>query len=129
MSAPEPMSLGQDGAPCNERTIGPLTPMLVRVVARRVGGQEPHRRRNEEAVFRVQDRGIGIPAADQKQLFNAFHRGSNAGHLPGTGLGLVIVKRCVELHGGQISCESTAGQGTTFTVTLPLFENGEGKVE
>jgi len=79
-------------------------------------------RQNGEATFRVQDRGIGIPAADQKQLFSAFHRGRDAGHLPGTGLGLVVVKRCVELHGGQIACESTEGKGTMFTVRLPLFD-------
>jgi len=78
-------------------------------------------RLNGDAIFRVQDRGIGIPVADQKQLFGPFHRAGNASHLPGTGLGLVIVKRCVELHGGEISCESTEGAGTTFTVRLPLF--------
>ena len=78
-------------------------------------------RSNGEAVFRVRDKGIGIPASDQKQLFTAFHRGGNAGQVPGTGLGLVIVKRCVELHGGQINCESLEGKGTTFTVKLPLF--------
>jgi len=78
-------------------------------------------RRNGDAIFCVQDRGIGIPSSDQKQLFQAFHRGANVSHLPGTGLGLVIVKRCVELHGGQIRCVSAEGAGTTFTVALPLF--------
>ena len=78
-------------------------------------------RQNGAAVFRVQDSGIGIPGADQKQLFSAFHRGRNAAQVPGTGLGLVIVKRCVELHGGRVICESEEGRGTTFTVTLPLF--------
>ena len=78
-------------------------------------------RLNGEAIFRVQDRGMGIPVADQKQLFGPFHRGRNVSHLPGTGLGLVIVKRCVELHRGNIRCESTEGAGTTFTVRLPLF--------
>ncbi len=78
-------------------------------------------RHDGEAIFRVQDHGIGIPVADQKQLFSAFHRGGNVGHIPGTGLGLVIVKRCVELHGGQILCQSSEGQGTTFEVKLPLF--------
>lgn len=78
----------------------------------------------ENAVFRVKDNGIGIPVTDQKQLFTAFYRGRNATHLPGSGLGLVIVKRCVELHGGHVACESTEGKGTTFTVRLPLFEAG-----
>ena len=76
---------------------------------------------NGEAVFRVADHGIGIPAADQKQLFTAFHRGRNAGHLPGTGLGLVIARHCVQVHGGGITCESAEGVGTIFTVRLPLF--------
>jgi PAS domain S-box-containing protein len=69
----------------------------------------------------VQDRGIGIPEGDQQRLFNSFHRGSNVGQRQGTGLGLVIVKRCVELHGGSISLQSAPGQGTTVTVRLPVF--------
>ena len=77
--------------------------------------------KNGEAIFSVADRGIGIPAADQKQLFIAFQRGRNAGHLPGSGLGLVIAKHCVQVHGGSITCESAEGIGTTFTVRLPLF--------
>jgi len=71
-------------------------------------------------VFRVADQGIGIPAVDCKQLFTAFYRGTNVGNVPGSGLGLVIAKRCAELHGGEIHCESTEGVGTVFTVRLPL---------
>ncbi|MEW6155961.1 MAG: ATP-binding protein [Verrucomicrobiota bacterium] len=74
-----------------------------------------------EAVFTIEDHGIGIPAVDQDRLFNAFHRGENVAHLPGTGLGLVIVKRCVELHRGKIQIQSAVGQGTTVVVQLPLF--------
>jgi signal transduction histidine kinase len=73
------------------------------------------------ARFTVRDRGVGIPEADAKQLFQAFHRCRNASNIPGTGLGMVIVKRCVELHEGTIFFESEEGQGTTFTVELPLF--------
>lgn len=80
-------------------------------------------RRGNCAMMQVRDRGIGIPEADQAWLFNAFHRGRNVGHRPGTGLGLVVVKRCVELHGGRISLESKPGAGTIATVTLPLFED------
>ena len=73
-----------------------------------------------EAIFRVQDQGIGIPAADQAQLFDSFYRASNVGTISGTGLGLAIVKKSVDLHGGQITVASVVGVGTTFTVTLPL---------
>jgi signal transduction histidine kinase len=78
-------------------------------------------RGGENAVFIVRDHGIGIPAADFEKLFAAFHRGTNATQFPGTGLGLTIVKRCVELHAGQISFTSDMGTGTTFTVRLPVF--------
>lgn len=79
------------------------------------------RRDGSDAVFQVIDHGIGIPDADRARLFEAFHRGSNVGEIPGTGLGLVIVKRCVELHGGSLEIGSVVGKGTTFTVRLPLF--------
>jgi signal transduction histidine kinase len=74
-----------------------------------------------ELVCRVEDRGIGIDPHDLEWLFNAFHRGRNVGERPGTGLGLVIVKRCVELHGGRIKVESQLGQGTSMIVRLPVF--------
>lgn len=73
------------------------------------------------ALCHITDRGCGIPEADQKHLFQAFHRGGNVGQIPGTGLGLLIVERCVTLHGGKIQFESSEGRGTTFTVSLPLF--------
>jgi len=78
-------------------------------------------REETTAVFQVCDQGIGIPEGDVEQLFQTFHRGSNVGERPGSGLGLVIVKRCVELHGGEISLESRSGEGTIVTVRLPLF--------
>ena len=73
------------------------------------------------AVCRIVDHGCGIPETDQKRLFQAFHRGSNVRQIPGTGLGLLIVRRCVALHGGDIQFVSIEGKGTTFTVRLPLF--------
>jgi signal transduction histidine kinase len=75
----------------------------------------------DKGICRVTDHGCGIPATDQKRLFQAFHRGSNVQQIPGTGLGLLIVQRCVELHGGEIKFESAEGKGATFVVTLPLF--------
>jgi PAS domain S-box-containing protein len=71
-------------------------------------------------VFKVVDRGIGIPEQDQKWIFNAFQRGRNVGNIPGTGLGLVIVKRCVELHRGTIHIQSGAGTGTKVEVEVPV---------
>ena len=85
-------------------------------------------RNNGSVVFAIRDRGIGIPVGDRDKLFTAFHRGSNASRFPGTGLGLTIVKRCVELHGGEIAFTSEEGKGTTFTVRIPMFANGGAKV-
>lgn len=82
---------------------------------------------NGDAIFQVQDQGIGIPIEDQQQLFGSFHRGRNVGKIPGTGLGLSIVKRFVDLHGGKISITSDVGVGTTFTVILPL--NSQKSIE
>ncbi len=79
------------------------------------------KREGADAVFEVRDRGIGIAEADKAWLFQAFCRGRNVGSRPGTGLGLVIVKRCVELHKGSIRIDSTAGEGTVVTVRLPVF--------
>ncbi len=70
-------------------------------------------------VFTVSDQGIGIPEADQAQLFVSFHRASNVGPIAGTGLGLSIVKEAVTCHLGSIQVRSQVGQGSTFTVTLP----------
>jgi PAS domain S-box-containing protein len=75
----------------------------------------------DKVVFRVQDQGLGIPCEDIPQLFESFHRASNVGVIQGTGLGLAIVKQCVDLHRGEISVDSVVGEGTTFTVTLPLI--------
>lgn len=74
-----------------------------------------------DAVCVVRDNGIGIPEEDQLHLFSAFHRGSNVGTRPGTGLGLLLVKRCADLHGGTVQMESKVGKGTTFSVRIPAF--------
>ncbi len=73
-------------------------------------------------VFRICDTGVGIPEDEQGQLFTRFFRSSVATRMaiPGTGLGLVIVKRIVEEHGGTISLVSMPGAGTTVTVTIPV---------
>ena len=78
-------------------------------------------RSGAEIVCTVRDQGIGIPEADREWLFNAFHRGHNVDDRPGSGLGLVIVKRCVDLHGGKVEVESEPGEGTLVTVRLPVL--------
>jgi PAS domain S-box-containing protein len=77
---------------------------------------------NEQLVFTISDHGIGIPEADQLNLFASFYRGSNVGNISGTGLGLSIVKKCLDLHHGTISVDSRVGEGTTFTVMIPYLQ-------
>jgi len=74
-----------------------------------------------QLIIQVVDNGPGIPASDQPYIFDKFYRASNVpGDIPGTGLGLAIVKSIVENHQGRIWVDSTVGQGTTFTVVLPV---------
>jgi signal transduction histidine kinase len=79
----------------------------------------------KQAIFRIQDSGTDIPQTDQELLFKMFHEGSNVGAVAGSGLGLLIVKQCVELQGGEISVEKAESVGTTLTVTLPLNAENE----
>lgn len=72
------------------------------------------------ATFIVRDRGIGIPPEDQPHLFKLFHRAGNVEAIQGTGLGLAIAQQCVVRHQGEISFTSQIGEGTTFTVKIPL---------
>lgn len=69
--------------------------------------------------FNVTDHGIGIPPQDIPKLFSTFQRAGNVGNVQGTGLGLNIVKTCVDLHGGSIRVDSQLHQGTRFQVWLP----------
>ncbi len=89
---------------------------LVRVVARPATG----------GTWRivVSDSGIGIPPDEIEGLFSRFARGSNAraAGLPGSGLGLSIVKLLTEMHGGHVTVHSVLGAGTTFSVFLPVRE-------
>ena len=75
---------------------------------------------DDHLLLQVQDEGIGIPEADLKHLFQPFHRATNVGTISGTGLGLVITKEAVEMHGGTITAVSQLDMGTTFTVNIPL---------
>lgn len=67
----------------------------------------------------VKDQGIGISTADQKLLFEKFFRAANTGNIKGTGLGLHIVKRYVDLMGAEISVESELGKGTSVVIRIP----------
>jgi len=76
---------------------------------------------DSKIIFNVKDEGIGIPKAEQGKIFDSFHRGKNIGTTPGTGLGLTIVKRMVELINGKIYLESEVNKGTSFTIEIPII--------
>jgi signal transduction histidine kinase len=73
------------------------------------------------ATISVRDRGLGVSAHEQRAIFGKFVRGSaTSGHgIRGTGLGLAMVEQIVEAHGGTVHLESTVGEGSTFSITLP----------
>ncbi len=73
-----------------------------------------------EVIFTIKDQGIGIPMEEQKYLFERFFRASNVETIQGTGLGLSIVKRYIEMLNGAITFSSSADDGTTFQVSLPV---------
>ncbi|XVV09410.1 ATP-binding protein [Actinoplanes sp. CA-131856] len=79
---------------------------------------------NDQVVIEITDTGIGIPPDDLPGLFTPFHRASNAMHqaVQGSGLGLAIVRNIVSEHGGTVTARSDLGQGSTFTITLPLSQ-------
>ncbi len=76
----------------------------------------------EQLTLAIQDQGVGISADDKDHLFERFFRAKNVTNVPGTGLGLHIVARYVELMGGQVDLQSELNSGTTVTITLP-YEN------
>ena len=80
------------------------------------------RRDGAHAEVSVSDTGLGIASGDLTHLFSAFHRSTNPDALtiPGTGLGLAISRRIAELHGGTILVESELGEGSTFTLRIPV---------
>jgi signal transduction histidine kinase/DNA-binding response OmpR family regulator/purine-cytosine permease-like protein len=77
---------------------------------------------NGLAVFKIADTGMGVEKDDLERIFAPFERGKNAGKLPGTGLGLTIVKLLTQILGGDITVTSTPALGSTFTVQLLLSE-------
>ncbi len=78
---------------------------------------------HRDALLTVTDRGCGIPAAEVDSLFSRFRRPSNARDLgiSGSGVGLYVSRKIIDVHGGAISVASVEGEGSTFTVRLPLL--------
>ncbi|MFA9214618.1 MAG: ATP-binding protein [Candidatus Methylacidiphilales bacterium] len=75
---------------------------------------------NNQFIISVRDNGIGIPEKEQKHLFERFYRAQNAANIQGTGIGLNIIKKYIELLGGNITFTSQLNLGTTFSVGLPI---------
>jgi signal transduction histidine kinase len=80
-----------------------------------------------EAHISVRDRGIGIPRDEQQRIFERFHRVSTGlvHDVRGSGLGLSLVQHIMKAHGGRVTVDSRPGQGSTFTLHLPVEVNGE----
>jgi signal transduction histidine kinase len=79
---------------------------------------------DEQVVISVHDTGIGIGAEDQEKIFEEFYQVGNSRTQEGTGLGLALTRRLVELHHGRLTVESESGIGSTFTATMPLHQAG-----
>src|SRR5690606_26868010 len=75
---------------------------------------------DHKLIGKVKDNGIGIPESEQSQLFDRFFRAKNVGIVEGSGLGLSIVKKCVDVLNGEISFVSNSKNGTTFRVEIPV---------
>jgi signal transduction histidine kinase len=88
----------------------------IEVALRRVDGR---------AEIRVADRGIGIPAEEQKRIFEKFYRSPSPENelLPGTGLGLTLVEHVARAHGGSVVVESRPGEGSAFSIRIPLEDS------
>jgi light-regulated signal transduction histidine kinase (bacteriophytochrome) len=75
--------------------------------------------RARETAYRISDNGAGFDMADAPRLFGIFQRLHSEAAFEGTGVGLSVVKRIIERHGGAVSAEAEVGRGATFTFTLP----------
>ena len=71
-------------------------------------------------VVEVADRGIGLPAGEEKRIFEQFHRGANAASTAGTGLGLSLVKSVVEAHEGRVEAANRPDGGSVFRLYFPV---------
>ncbi|HXP54964.1 MAG TPA: ATP-binding protein, partial [Streptosporangiaceae bacterium] len=76
-------------------------------------------RRDGDAVLRVSDTGVGIPAEELPRIFDRFWRGQQAAQVSGSGIGLAVAAELAQAHGGALTARSEPGQGAEFTLTLP----------
>ena len=122
LELPEEPVIVLGDAPALERVVMNLTSNAIKFTPDGGAVTLTVRRRADGAELRVADTGIGIPEADQEQLFTRFFRASAANEqaIQGSGLGLSIVHALVVQHGGTVSVESQPGKGTTVRVLLPL---------
>jgi signal transduction histidine kinase len=117
----QPVLVGDWDAARIERVLSNLLNNAIKYSPR--GGAVRVRVASDEnaAIMQVQDYGEGIPERDLPYIFERFRRGGNVEHkIPGTGIGLAGARQIVEMHGGTIRAESRVGEGSTFTVQLPL---------
>ncbi|TET75319.1 MAG: HAMP domain-containing histidine kinase, partial [Candidatus Aminicenantes bacterium] len=85
------------------------------------------RKDNKNVILEIKDRGIGIPPHELDKIFDKFYQGRNTlrQSVKGTGLGLTLVKHTVEAHGGRIAVKSQIGEGSTFSISLPIHRKGK----
>jgi signal transduction histidine kinase len=81
-----------------------------------------------EVHIAVDDHGPGLDADERRHIFEPFYRGKDAvaNQIQGSGLGLSLVRRIVDAHGGRVELESEPGRGSTFTICLPAASAGAG---
>lgn len=77
-----------------------------------------------QVTIEVSDEGVGIPAAARERIFERYYRTSQVKEAIGAGLGLYIARSIARLHGGEVTCDSTLGEGSTFRVHLPGMAQG-----
>jgi signal transduction histidine kinase len=135
MAAKKAIRLEADGVAAGQvpADVGKLNQMLLNLVSNAVkftpegGSVIIGAQRLADAVeISVSDTGIGIAVSDREHLFEEFRQLDSATNKHGTGLGLALTKRFVELHGGHIRLASEPGKGSVFTLTLPLTRRGPG---
>jgi signal transduction histidine kinase len=129
--APIPIHVESDGSPIVDVDVEAMAGVMVNLLQNAFKYSGPDRKivvrikhRDGRVALEVEDNGIGIASRDRKRIFERFYRADDllTRKTEGTGLGLSIAQRIVEAHGGENSVESELGQGSRFTVSLPIAE-------